>query len=68
MVLELAQEVYRSKYQKTFAQDQFFAYLLNGIELLKADTLGKTNDTLQMIAMNIAIEYNMQVMMRELLQ
>lgn len=68
MVLELAQEVYRSKYQKTLAQDQFLAYLQNGIELLKADTLGKTNDTLKMIAMNIAMEYNMQVMMRELLQ
>jgi len=68
MVLELAKEVYKSKYQQMLAMDQFFAYLQNGIDLLKSDSLGKTNNPMQMIAMNIALEYNMQVMVNELLQ
>ena len=59
-----AKNIYHKKYEGQISYDQFMAYLAKGLSLLKNCNPAKMNDK-DIIAMNIAMDYNMETIVRQ---
>ena len=63
MVLDIAKSLYETKYKEDVQLDQYLSYLQNGINLLATNALTNSQSHRELTEMNLALEYNMEVLL-----
>jgi hypothetical protein len=66
MNIEIATQLYNDKYRMLFTFEYYIDLLRRGVRLLQANSLGKKCNNIEHKAMNIALEYNIEVMVYNL--
>lgn len=67
MVLEIAKELYEAKYKDDLQLERYLTHLQNGINLLSKNALNNTQSFKELTEMNLALEYNMQLLVSHIL-
>jgi hypothetical protein len=67
MVLEIATEIYEAKYKNDLKLDRYLMHLENGIDLLSKNALNKSQSFKELTEMNLALEYNMQLLVSHII-
>lgn len=65
MELEITKGIYEHKYQEKVSYDNYLEHVEHGLELL--DTHTGVSDVNELQDMNMALEYNMEVMLKHLM-
>ena len=65
MELEITKDIYEHKYQDKVSYDNYLEHVEHGLELLEHHS-GAT-DVTELEDMNMALEYNMEVMLKHLM-
>jgi hypothetical protein len=65
MQFEIAKDIYEHKYQDSVSYDQYLGQVEHGLDLLGSDQGGM--DVEELHDMNLALEYNMEVIMKHLM-
>ena len=65
MELEITKDIYEHKYQEKVSYDNYLEHVEHGLELLDNHT--GVSDVNELHDMNMALEYNMEVMLKHLM-